>query len=107
MSSWIPSLFNPFLMMIIPPHPTLPHPTKTTPRSPSSGAKDDISAVFAVSPPFLRRRSPSLPGPSSSSGEIAGIRNDLAEIQGSFRSGLSLNEEDSELLSTPQAKSVI
>ncbi|KAK6156531.1 hypothetical protein DH2020_010779 [Rehmannia glutinosa] len=151
MSSWIPSLFNPFSDDDNPTSPDPSSPNKTTPRSPSSGAKDDISAVFRGVAAFLAPPQPtSLPGPSSSSEKIAGIRNDLAEIQGSFRSGLSihknsrehaanidhlvpefvtlrqkiciqmsdgkfwliyfilllprLNEEDSELLSTPQAR---
>ncbi|KAK6135481.1 hypothetical protein DH2020_030767 [Rehmannia glutinosa] len=91
MSSWIPSLFNPFSDDDNPTSPDPPSPNKTTPRSPSSGAKDDISAVFRGVAAFLAPPQPtSLPGPSSSSEKIAGIRNDLAEIQGSFRSGLSL-----------------
>ncbi|KAK6156508.1 hypothetical protein DH2020_010756 [Rehmannia glutinosa] len=91
MSSWIPSLFNPFSDDDNPTSPDPSSPNKTTPRSPSSGAKDDISAVFRGVAAFLAPPQPtSLPGPSSSSEKIAGIRNDLAEIQGSFRSGLSL-----------------
>ncbi|KAI3473808.1 hypothetical protein Pfo_031387 [Paulownia fortunei] len=91
MSSWIPPLFNPFSDDDNPTSPAPSSPNKTTPRSPSSGAKDDLSAVFRGVAAFLAPpQTTSLSGPSYSSEKIAGIKNDLAEIQGSFRSGLSL-----------------
>lgn len=89
MSSWIPQLFNPFTDDDNP-TPTSPRPS-SPPRSPSSGAKDDLSAVFRGVAAFLAPPpAPTSPGPSSSSETIAGIKSDLAEIQGTFRSGLSL-----------------
>ncbi|KAL8488395.1 hypothetical protein ACS0TY_024609 [Phlomoides rotata] len=85
MSSWIPSLFNPFSDDDNPTGEEPPSPNNTAERSPSSGAKDDLSAVFRGVAAFLAP-----PQPSSSLETIEGIKNDLAEIQGSFRSGLSL-----------------
>ncbi|KAL7137753.1 hypothetical protein ABFS83_10G113900 [Erythranthe nasuta] len=95
MSSWIPSLFNPFSDDDDHPTTAPSSPSQTTPKTPSSGAKDDLSAVFRGVAAFLAPpQAVSLSGPSSSSSSssdtIVGIKNDLAEIQGSFRSGLSL-----------------
>ncbi|PIN05927.1 hypothetical protein CDL12_21530 [Handroanthus impetiginosus] len=91
MSSWIPSLFNPFSDDDDPSSPAPSSPSKATPKSPSSGAKDDLSAVFRGVAAFLAPpQTASASGPSSSSESIEGIKHDLAEIQGSFRSGLSL-----------------
>lgn len=90
MSSWIPSLFNPFSDDDNPKSPATSSSNEPTPRSPSSGAKDDLSAVFRGVASFLAPpQAVSVAAPSSSE-TIAGIKNDLAEIQGSFRSGLSL-----------------
>ncbi|XP_075509833.1 uncharacterized protein LOC142546165 [Primulina tabacum] len=93
MSSWIPSLFNPNHSRDHDPdydHPT--SPTSSLPRAAASGVKDDLSAVFRGVAAFLapREGGSSSAVSSSSSDAIAGIKNDLAEIQGSFKSGLSL-----------------
>lgn len=72
----------------------------STPPSPSSssavshGVKDDISLIFRGVANFLAPP-PSSPPPSGessppSSQTLAGIRNDLVEIGGSFKSSLSL-----------------
>ncbi|EYU18242.1 hypothetical protein MIMGU_mgv1a020683mg [Erythranthe guttata] len=83
MSSWIPSLFNPF--SDDDDHPTTA-PSQTTPQTPSSGAKDDLSAVFRGVAAFLAPpQAVSLSGPSSSSSSSSS-----SETIGSFRSGLSL-----------------
>lgn len=88
MSSWIPSLFNPFSDDDNPAGEGPSSPNNTTERSPSAGAKDDLTAVFRGVAAFLAP--PQTTGPASSLETIEGIKNDLAEIQGSFRSGLSL-----------------
>lgn len=87
MSSWIPSLFNPFT------DDDDPAPSESPPpKSPSAGAKEDLSAVFRGVAAFLAppAAADSSSGQASSSETIEGIKSDLAEIQGSFRSGLSL-----------------
>ncbi|XP_073289674.1 uncharacterized protein [Primulina huaijiensis] len=97
MSSWIPSLFNPNHSRDHDPDcdnptsPTSSSPSRT-PRAAASGVKDDLSAVFRGVAAFLapREGSSSSAVSSSSSDAITGIKNDLAEIQGSFKSGLSL-----------------
>ncbi|XP_073034425.1 uncharacterized protein [Primulina eburnea] len=97
MSSWIPSLFNPNYSgdpdsdYDNPNSPTSSSRSQT-PRAAASGVKDDLSAVFRGVAAFLapREGSSSSAVSSSSSDTIAGIKNDLAEIQGSFKSGLSL-----------------
>lgn len=84
MSSWIPSLFNPFTdddNNLNPPEHSSP------PKSPAAGARDDLSAVFRGVAAFL---APPPAATASSSEAIDGIKSDLAEIQGTFRSGLSL-----------------
>ncbi|KAG6414230.1 hypothetical protein SASPL_126948 [Salvia splendens] len=86
MSSWIPSLFNPFTddeNNLNPPEYSSP------PKSPAAGARDDLSAVFRGVAAFLAPP-PAAAGAASSSETIDGIKSDLAEIQGTFRSGLSL-----------------
>ncbi|XP_075475015.1 uncharacterized protein LOC142505792 [Primulina tabacum] len=93
MSSWIPSLFNPNYSRDPDSDNDNPHsPTSSSPRAAASGVKDDLSAVFRGVAAFLapREGSSSSAVSSSSSDTIAGIKNDLAEIQGSFKSGLSL-----------------
>ncbi|XP_057769066.1 uncharacterized protein LOC130989136 isoform X2 [Salvia miltiorrhiza] len=89
MSSWIPSLFNPFNDDDDNPNPP---EHSSPPKSPSAGARDDLSAVFRGVAAFLAPppAAASSSGPSSSSETIEGIKSDLAEIQGTFRSGLSL-----------------
>ncbi|XP_073044113.1 uncharacterized protein [Primulina eburnea] len=97
MSSWIPSLFNANHSRDYDPDydnptsPTSSSPSRT-PRAAASGVKDDLSAVFRGVAAFLapREGSSSSAVSSSSSDAITGIKNDLAEIQGSFKSGLSL-----------------
>ncbi|KAL1531296.1 hypothetical protein AAHA92_33989 [Salvia divinorum] len=89
MSSWIPSLFNPFTdddNNLNPPEHSSP------PKSPTAGATDDLSAMFRGVAAFLAPppAAASSSGPASSSETIEGIKSDLAEIQGTFRSGLSL-----------------
>ncbi|KAL1547957.1 hypothetical protein AAHA92_16256 [Salvia divinorum] len=95
MSSWIPQLFNPFTDGDGNPNPPEHSPP---PKSPTAGARDDLSAVFRGVAAFLApppaaassSSSSSSSGPASSSETIEGIKSDLAEIQGTFRSGLSL-----------------
>ncbi|KAG8372688.1 hypothetical protein BUALT_Bualt12G0092600 [Buddleja alternifolia] len=83
MSSWIPSLFNPFSDDEEDDDPMTSSSNQTIPKSPSSGAKEDLSTVFRGFAAFLAP-------PQQTTETITGMKNDLAEIQGSFRSGLSL-----------------
>ncbi|XP_042047298.1 uncharacterized protein LOC121793367 [Salvia splendens] len=91
MSSWIPQLFNPFTDGDDNPNPP-EHPPPQ--KSATAAARDDLSAVFRgvaafLAPPPAAAASSSSE-PASSSETIEGIKSDLAEIQGTFRSGLSL-----------------
>ncbi|XP_042056849.1 uncharacterized protein LOC121801432 [Salvia splendens] len=88
MSSWIPQLFNPFSDGDDNPNPP-EHPPPQ--KSPTAAARDDLSAVFRGVAAFLAPPPAATASePASSSETIEGIKSDLAEIQGTFRSGLSL-----------------
>ncbi|KZV14157.1 protein starmaker-like [Dorcoceras hygrometricum] len=93
MSSWIPSLFNTNQSRDLDSDYETSSSPSRTPRAAASGVKDDLSAVFRGVAAFLapREGSSSLAVSSSApSDAIAGIKSDLAEIQGSLKSGLSL-----------------
>ncbi|CAL5400436.1 unnamed protein product [Camellia sinensis] len=99
MSSWLSiSLPNPFKSDDQNPSPPSQHSTPSSgDHSPTVGVKEDLSvlgqtigrqlrgvAAFLAPPP------PPQPPPDSSSQTLVGIRNDLVEIGGSFKSSLSL-----------------
>ncbi|XP_047945523.1 uncharacterized protein LOC125192110 [Salvia hispanica] len=89
MSSWIPQLFNPFSDGDDNPNPP-EHPPPQ--KSPTAAARDDLTAVFRGVAAFLAPppAAAAASEAASSSETIEGIKSDLAEIQGTFRSGLSL-----------------
>ncbi|XP_073157877.1 uncharacterized protein [Henckelia pumila] len=93
MSSWIPSLFHP--NHSCDPDSNYDNPTSPTCSSPITAAstvKVDLSGVCRGVAAFIapREGSPSSVVSSRSVDAIAGIKNDLAEIRGSFKSGLAL-----------------
>ncbi|EXC20202.1 hypothetical protein L484_000407 [Morus notabilis] len=82
--------------------------TSASPESSPVGVKEDLSAIgqtigrqlrgvaaFLAPPPFPTAAADDSPGLEAESEALIGIRNDLAEIGGSFKSGLTLLSSNS------------